>query len=277
MKMVKDLRDLLGDIHDCDVQLPEVAAFLEELVAEDAASAYASPRDLRQGAEPPHLRRAGRAPSPSARPPYARCSSSSWSCGATTNARFCGAARLRLVRTVTIRGVVTDTSTERVEVDLSSSQLYFNRELSWLDFNARVLELAEDHNVPPLERVKFWYRSCRRTSTSSSWCGSPLPARPDRGRHRDPATGRPHPERDPRRDPAQQWRTQRAAEPLPELDLRPALADQGIRIVGVDDVGEEERRALHEALPPPDLPGADAAGRRARPPPSRTSPTSRCR
>ncbi len=33
--------------------------------------------------------------------------------------------------------------------------LYFNRELSWLDFNERVLELAEDPPVPLLERVKF--------------------------------------------------------------------------------------------------------------------------
>ena len=33
--------------------------------------------------------------------------------------------------------------------------LYFNRELSWLDFNQRVLELAEDPEVPLLERVKF--------------------------------------------------------------------------------------------------------------------------
>ncbi len=33
--------------------------------------------------------------------------------------------------------------------------LYFNRELSWLDFNERVLQLAEDERVPLLERVKF--------------------------------------------------------------------------------------------------------------------------
>ncbi len=32
---------------------------------------------------------------------------------------------------------------------------YFNRELSWLDFNLRVLELAEDSSLPLLERTKF--------------------------------------------------------------------------------------------------------------------------
>ncbi|HNH86718.1 MAG TPA: polyphosphate kinase 1, partial [Solirubrobacterales bacterium] len=32
---------------------------------------------------------------------------------------------------------------------------FFNRELSWLDFNQRVLELAEDDSAPLLERVKF--------------------------------------------------------------------------------------------------------------------------
>src|SRR5687767_3780766 len=33
--------------------------------------------------------------------------------------------------------------------------LYFNRELSWLDFNARVLREAMDERTPLLERVKF--------------------------------------------------------------------------------------------------------------------------
>src|SRR3954468_1237093 len=39
--------------------------------------------------------------------------------------------------------------------DLRDPELYFNRELSWMQFNARVLELAEDPGVPLLERVKF--------------------------------------------------------------------------------------------------------------------------
>ena len=39
--------------------------------------------------------------------------------------------------------------------DLYSPDLYTNRELSWLEFNDRVLQLAADHQVPLLERVKF--------------------------------------------------------------------------------------------------------------------------
>ena len=41
------------------------------------------------------------------------------------------------------------------EIDLDDRDLYFNRELSWLEFNQRVLELAEDADIPLLERLKF--------------------------------------------------------------------------------------------------------------------------
>jgi polyphosphate kinase len=39
--------------------------------------------------------------------------------------------------------------------DLRDQSLYVNRELSWLDFNDRVLELAEDESLPLIERLKF--------------------------------------------------------------------------------------------------------------------------
>jgi len=41
------------------------------------------------------------------------------------------------------------------EMDLESSDLYLNRELTWLAFNQRVLHEAEDSRNPLLERVKF--------------------------------------------------------------------------------------------------------------------------
>ena len=41
------------------------------------------------------------------------------------------------------------------EIELSDPSLYINRELSWLEFNDRVLQLAEDESQPLIERLKF--------------------------------------------------------------------------------------------------------------------------
>jgi len=43
----------------------------------------------------------------------------------------------------------------RVEITPESTHAFINRELSWLRFASRVLELAEDEEVPLLERIKF--------------------------------------------------------------------------------------------------------------------------
>jgi polyphosphate kinase len=51
--------------------------------------------------------------------------------------------------------VTEDAAQAETAPDLASTELYANRELSWLDFNERVLQLAEDERMPLLERAKF--------------------------------------------------------------------------------------------------------------------------
>ncbi|MEN8303344.1 MAG: RNA degradosome polyphosphate kinase, partial [Campylobacterota bacterium] len=40
-------------------------------------------------------------------------------------------------------------------INLKNPNLYNNRELSWLQFNTRVLKQAQDESLPLLERLKF--------------------------------------------------------------------------------------------------------------------------
>src|SRR5207249_338317 len=42
-----------------------------------------------------------------------------------------------------------------MKTDFSAPENFLNRELSWLEFNRRVLEEAEDPSQPLIERVKF--------------------------------------------------------------------------------------------------------------------------
>src|SRR5439155_9621700 len=125
-------------------------------------------------------------------------------------------------------------------LDLGDPNLYFNRELSWLQFNERVLELAEDENVPLLERVKF----CAIVSSNLDEFFMVRVA----GLHDQIDAGIETPLQDGR-TPSETIDAIRAVmrshifrqARLLDRELRPALAGHGIRIVGVDEVGERER------------------------------------
>ena len=62
-----------------------------------------------------------------------------------------------------------------------SESIFINRELSWLDFDSRVLALAKEKTVPLGERLKF--AAIFGSMMSSSWSWSP-PVRPDAGENK---------------------------------------------------------------------------------------------
>src|SRR4051812_945031 len=125
---------------------------------------------------------------------------------------------------------------------LDATELYFNRELSWLDFNDRVLQLAEDERMPLLERVKFL--SIYTTNLDEFFMVRVA------GHHDQVDAGIEG--RGPDGLTAQET-IDCVAEQVRELDtravhrwenhVRPALEEHGIRIVTCEHCNEEELRA----------------------------------
>jgi polyphosphate kinase len=127
--------------------------------------------------------------------------------------------------------------------DLEDPSLYFNRELSWLDFNDRVLQLAEDTSVPLLERVRFAaiYQSNLDEFFMVRVAG--LHDQVDAGVDARGPDGMSAAEQIAAiRDRVIELR--RRLEDCFERDLRPAMAEHGIRIISVDSASDEEREEL---------------------------------
>src|SRR3712207_6712899 len=142
---------------------------------------------------------------------------------------------------------MTDVTTvpEGAEVDLDDRRLYFNRELSWLQFNERVLELAEDASVALLERVKFCAIVSSNLDEFFMVRVAGLHDQIDAGVETPLQDGRtPSETIDAIRSIVRDHATRQGA--VLDRELRPALAEHGIRIVGVGDVGAAERTALDE-------------------------------
>jgi polyphosphate kinase len=129
--------------------------------------------------------------------------------------------------------------------DLHDPALYLNRELSWLDFNERVLQLAEDAKVPLLERVKY----CAIYTTNLDEYYMVRVA----GMHDQIEAGVENPSQDGL-TPSQtiagiRARVQELGERLSRCfdgELRPALAEHGVHMVAYEDLDESQRAYVAE-------------------------------
>jgi polyphosphate kinase len=140
---------------------------------------------------------------------------------------------------------VTSPPAPAVVPDLADSSLYFNRELSWLQFNERVLELAEDPSVPLLERVKFCAIYSGNLDEFFMVRVAGLHDQIDAGIEKPLQDGRTPSETIAAIRATVREHAGRQSRCL-DRELRPALAEHGIRIVSYDEVEAAERLRLDE-------------------------------
>jgi polyphosphate kinase len=129
--------------------------------------------------------------------------------------------------------------------DLQDSSLYFNRELSWMEFNDRVLQLAEDPDVPLLERLKFLAIVSSNLDEFFMVRVAGLHDQIDAGIEKPLQDGRTPSETLEVLRAVVRDHNERQSRLLHQV-LRPALAEHGIRIVGYDEVESRRRRDLDE-------------------------------
>ena len=120
---------------------------------------------------------------------------------------------------------------------------YFNRELSWQDFNARVLALAEDSSQPLLERAKFLSIFASNLDEFYMVRVAGLKRRDETGlsvRSADGLTPREQLAYIAKRNQDLVERHMAAF----EEHIRPALAEHGIRLVSWADLDDEARSRM---------------------------------
>jgi polyphosphate kinase len=142
--------------------------------------------------------------------------------------------------------------------------LYLNRELSWLDFNDRVLQLAEDETVPLLERVKFCAIYTTNLDEYYMVRVAGLRDQIDAGVEKASQDGLIPSETIARIRERVLEQSRRLTDCF-EGQLRPALAGHDIQVVGVQDLDEDRRaelaRHFQKAIFPALTPLAVAPGR----------------
>ena len=120
---------------------------------------------------------------------------------------------------------------------------YLNRELSWLDFNARVLALAADPSLPLLERAKFLAIFASNLDEFYMVRVAGLKRRDEMGLSVRSADGLSPREQLRRIGERTQQIASRHAQVFLDM-VRPALAEEGIHIVTWAELDEAERGRL---------------------------------
>src|SRR5690242_18368368 len=134
-------------------------------------------------------------------------------------------------------------ATSAPPVDALPEDRYLNRELSWLDFNARVLALAADPSLPLLERAKFLAIFSSNLDEFYMVRVAGLKRRDEMGLSVRSADGLSPREQLRRIGERTQQLASRHAQVFLE-SVRPALAERGIVIVTWNDLDERERERL---------------------------------
>lgn len=124
---------------------------------------------------------------------------------------------------------------------------FFNRELSWLDFNERVLALAEDDARPALERATFLAIFSRnldeffqiRVSGLREQVGAGVPGRSPDGMS-------PREQLDAIRDRVQELVARQMQ--IFEREVRPRLKAGGVQVVDWDDLKRTQREELRQVF-----------------------------
>jgi polyphosphate kinase len=144
------------------------------------------------------------------------------------------------------------------------ASLYLNREVSWLDFNDRVLQLAEDETVPLLERVKFCAIYTTNLDEYYMVRVAGLRDQIDAGVENPTQDGRIPSETIALIREKALGQGRRLTDCF-EGQLRPALTAHDVRVVGVEELDEDRRaelaRHFQKAIFPALTPLAVAPGR----------------
>jgi polyphosphate kinase len=124
---------------------------------------------------------------------------------------------------------------------------FFNRELSWLDFNERVLALAADDTRPPLERAKFLAIFSGNLDEFFQIRVSGLREQVVAGVQGSSPDGMsPREQLDAIRDRAEDLVARQTQ--IFEADVRPRLKAGGVQIIDWDDLKKPQREALREVF-----------------------------